>query len=47
VVIGGVGSILVVAAGWWLFPALRDVEDPAEVTPETANRRADVSTRAS
>jgi len=47
VVIGGVGTILVVAAGWWLFPALRDVEDPAEVTPQTATGRADVSVEAS
>jgi MFS family permease len=35
VIIGGVGSLAVVAAGWWLFPELRDIEDPSEVTPET------------
>lgn len=40
VVIGGVGTLLVVAAGWWLFAALRDVEDPTEVTPEITNRRS-------
>ncbi len=38
VVIGGIGTLVVVAAGWWMFPDLRDVEDPAEVTPETTNR---------
>jgi MFS family permease len=34
VIIGGVGTLIVVAAGWWLFPDLRDIEDPGEVTPE-------------
>lgn len=33
VVVGGIGSLVVVAFGWWLFPALRDIEDPSEVRP--------------
>ena len=33
VVIGGIGTLVVVAFGWRLFPALRDIEDPAEVRP--------------
>jgi len=33
VIIGGAGTLAVVAAGWWLFPELRDIEDPGEVTP--------------
>jgi MFS family permease len=39
VVIGGIGTLAVVAAGWWLFPALRDIEDPAEVTPEVTHAK--------
>jgi hypothetical protein len=35
VVIGGLGTLIAVGAGWWLFPALRDVEDPSEVTPQS------------
>ena len=46
VVIGGVGSLIVVAAGWRLFPALRDVEDPTEVTPEITNRRVETAAQA-
>jgi MFS family permease len=46
VVIGGVGTLLVVAAGWRTFPALRDVEDPAEVTPEITDRRAGTAAQA-
>jgi MFS family permease len=39
VVIGGLGSLVVVAAGWRLIPELRNVEDPGEVTPQITNRR--------
>src|SRR5207245_1208347 len=40
VVLGGIGTLVVVAIGWWLFPALRDVEDPSKVTPETVYESA-------
>lgn len=34
VVIGGVGTLVVVVAGWFLFPALREVDRFSEVRPE-------------
>ena len=34
IVIGGVGTLLVVGVGWFAFPALRDVDRFAEVKPE-------------
>jgi MFS family permease len=40
VVIGGIGTLLVVAIGWRAFADLRDVEDPAEVSPVIAPRPA-------
>ena len=33
VVVGGIGTLVVVFFGWRLFPTLRDIEDPAEVRP--------------
>ena len=33
VVVGGIGTLVVVVFGWRLFPTLRDIEDPAEVRP--------------
>ena len=47
VVIGGVGTLVVVAAGWWLFPELRDIEDPAEVTPRSIEEHAEARAGAS
>jgi len=35
VVIGGVGTLLVVAAGWFVFPGLRDVDRFIDVRPST------------
>jgi MFS family permease len=46
VVIGGIGTLAAVAAGCWLFPQLRDVEDPSEVTPESTYRRTGVTASA-
>jgi MFS family permease len=46
VVIGGIGTLVVVAAGWWLFPALREIEDPTEVTPETTGNHSGISASA-
>jgi MFS family permease len=40
VVIGGIGTLIVVAVGWRLFPEVRDIEDPAEVTPQYFTHRA-------
>lgn len=33
VVLGGVGTLAVVAIWWWLFPEIRDIDDMAEVKP--------------
>jgi hypothetical protein len=41
VVIGGIGTLIVVAAGWRLFPEVRDIEDPTDVTPELFSGRAE------
>ncbi len=38
VVIGGLGTLVVVAVGWFLFPDLRNIENPGEVTPELSQR---------
>lgn len=44
IVIGGVGTLVVVGVGWLLFPELRKVDRFAEVRPQPSERRAETST---